>query len=828
MKEMRRFPEILVSKNRGAGYEGLAGLKLKSLLVWDLVKERSYHKGDTFSSFSLDPKPFQTRRERLLYAVSSWPADVSLEMHMTALPNLGNKAQGRIPITLFIRVIAGTREAAREKAIQYYISLMPLLIACMPEAEFLPVTDTKELRRRKSPFKATHAAAVIRNKEQICLASPFTPLSIGFGPMAKKKDHNSTITHVFPWVPSMDDWGGLMDAFMSQLDPVQVVVRVCPHADTKKAIDRLEKLIQSCETFMESSNNSQVTSKRQTGYIQKMAIRQLAGLRDCCLKTNVFVFAPKPVDSSVVNLLGRSITGSRIYENDEDLFQGGFVNKSVSVTRARKWSFFPDPEPYTIKETACAFRLPTPPMKDYPGIPLKRARTAPAILPFSSLDETDPNCIRLFINEHQGACQPVRVSAGDRMRHFFILGQTGTGKTTLMQNMVLQDMKAGRGLAVIDPHGEMVDFLLGRIPKEREKDVIVFDPLERERPLGFNLLEWETEDDRDFIIDELYTTMDHLYDMRQTGGPIFESYFRSTLRLLMDGKSIEGFVPTILEFVKCFVHDGFREWLKKNIKDTVTLDFVNELEMAGGDAHIRNVSPYVTSKFSRFINDTKLRLIMGQEKTSFDFDDIMNNSKILLVKLGKGRFGSNVSTLLTNQIVSRFKQVTMKRGEMRTTDRKDFYMYIDECHNLPAENFVELLSEARKYRMGLVLATQYATRLVNSLNKEKNLLSAILGNVGTTVLFRLGYEDVSLLRSAVSPTFSSLDLVGLPNYQGYCRMQLRGEPTPPMSFKTEMIDAPNNEKIARDIIEMSGLKYGMARADVEAQIRRRGEIWKQS
>jgi DNA helicase HerA-like ATPase len=224
--------------------------------------------------------------------------------------------------------------------------------------------------------------------------------------------------------------------------------------------------------------------------------------------------------------------------------------------------------------------------------------------------------------------------------------------------------------------------------------------------------------------------------------------------------------------------------LKHSIKDPQISDFVKELEQTGGEASIENLSPYITSKLSRFTHDITLRRIVGQEKTSFDFNEIMNKGKILLVKLGKGRFGATVSALLANQIVTRFKLAAMKRGDMPHKDRRDFFLYVDECHNLPSENFMELLSEARKFRMGLVLATQYTAQLGSASQKENNFLSAILGNVGTILIFRLGQEDAVKLSPALHPSFSSLDIVGLPNWQGYARLQMSNEPTPPFSFRT--------------------------------------------
>lgn len=831
MTEPRYFPEIMVKKT-GNAFEGIACLKLKSILMGELVRGgKNYsdenEQGDkNGKSSTIDPRRLQTAREALLQAVSSWPSSISLEMGLTSLPDLIYKAQGRILISLFIRVASSSKNRVREEIVRSYLGLMPLLIACLPEAEFEPIVDMKELEARFSPFKAAHAIALHRREMLFSLEAPLRSASIGFGPIEEKSDEeNSVVHHIFPWMPSMDDWSRLMDALMWQLDPVQIIVRICPGAGTEQAVKRLEKMVCTCELFLSGTSPFQISSKRQTTFVSNVALKQLTGYRDTGFRLGVCILSPHPIDTSLINLLGSAITGPGHKTDGDELFQGGFAMTQVSPRDAVKSNFFVESEPFTIAEAACAFRIPSPPMGGHPALPVKRSRTCLALFPKVSLADNDINRIGLFVNEHNGSKQPVRIDADDRMRHVFVIGQTGTGKSTLLQAMALNDIRAGKGLAVIDPHGDMIDFILGRIPDKRADDVILFDFLDRERPLGFNLLQWTTHEERDLIVDELYQAIDQIYDMRETGGPIFEMNFRGMLKFLMGEKTRGDFVPTILEFPNCYLHSHFRNWLKNNTKDTTTLDFLKELERTGGDASLNNLSPYVTSKLARFIHDTVIRRIIGQEKSSLDFDAIMNEGKILLIKLGKGRFGQNLSALLTSQVVSRFKMAAMKRAEIPHKNRRDFFLYVDECHNLPRENFIELLSEARKYRMGLTLATQYASQLGNPNDRRNDLLSSILGNVGTMVLFRLGQEDAKFLAPAIYPTFSSVDITGLPNWHGYCRMQPAGEAMPAFSFKTVPDKTPFNEGIAQKIIGMSRIKYGTECTVIDAQIKRRREIW---
>jgi len=825
MEQIKHFPKILTTK-KDKGFEGIAGVRLESILEGNLIlsqlgfsEERSSH------SNALDPKKQQQAREELLYAISSWPQSVSLELHLTSIPDLLHRAQGRLLITLFIRCFASTKDKAKEEIAHHYLSLMPILAAYLPEAEFIPITNEKELDKRRTPFKPAYALAIHRRQEELSLSTPLKALSMGFTSMMQRDgEDNNVVEHLFPWVPSLNDWSRLTDTLMAQLDPVQIIIRLRPGVKNDNAIDRLNQTIQTCELSLSGIKEYQITLNRQVSLIRDMSLKQLLSLRDQCFNLGVFILASHPIDTSLGNILGKVITGPRLTTDENILFQGGFTSTKIMVQHALNSDYFLGNEPFTPSEAACAFRLPSPQIEEHPGLPVKRFRTSLAFIP--SVSHKGNDSIELFINEHRGMTQPIRMNADDRMRHTFIIGQTGTGKSTLMENMILQDIRAGKGLAVIDPHGELVEAILGKIPPERVEDVVLFDLLDRQKPLGFNLIQWSTQEERDIIIDELFLTLDRIYDMKIAGGPVFETNFRGMLKLLMGEKLREDFIPTLLEFTSCYLNRGFRHWLKGHIKDPQTLDFVEELERTKGETSLENLSSYITSKFSRFTYDSTLKRIVGQEKTSFDFDEIMNKGKVFLVKLGKGRFGANVSALLANQIMARFKLAAMKRGDMRPKDRRDFFLYLDECHNLPSENIVELLSEARKFRMGLILATQYTAQLAEEDNKGSNLLSAILGNVGTTLIFRLGYEDALRLSPTLRPYFTSLDIIGLPNWHGYSRLQKGQESIPAFSFRTYKDKSLFSEELSDHIRNMSRLKYGTDQNVVDAQIQHRRSSWK--
>lgn len=820
-----QFPALKVRKAAG-GYEAVTGLDLKSILKAELF----YHKPgggeeDKKNGMARRDKHLHTMREGFIRALNVSSSGSCLEMRLTALPDLMQVSCGKAFISLIVRTLGSSESAAREEAVRQYLGLRPLFLAYMKEAEFVPILSEELLERRLCPFPVNSALSIGRFRETLSLSTPLERLSLGFGPKGLNGNGKAdAVSHLFPWVPSHSDWASLLDTLLAGVDPCQIIVRVKPAPDNREFKSLLDRTIRTCELFMAGMEEQQIPLTQQACAIRDVALAQLSELRHCSLNLGVFILTPNSLATAPANVLGGSITAMCGESEGAGFFQGGFSVRRVCARDALGLDYFPDGDPFTASEAACAFRLPAPPPDESTGLPVRRARTSTAMLPYVYRKVEDG--IELVVNEHQGLEQPVMIGGDDRMLHTFIIGATGSGKSTLMEAMVLQDIRAGQGVAVIDPHGELVQAIIGKLPQERWQDVVLFDLLEKNRPMGFNLLEYRNIEERDLIIDELYLTLDRIWDMRHVGGPIWESNFRGMLKCLMGDRKHPDFVPTLLEFTSCYLEEGFRKWLRKHISDPQTLDFLTELERTQGDAALWNLSPYITSKFSRFIHDTALKRIVGQEKTAFDFDDIVNNKKIFLVNLGKGRFGPTASALLANQLVSRFKLAAMKRGGMPEAQRKPFYLYLDEAHNLPSENLCELLSEARKYRLGLILATQYTGQIAQPGSRDGDLLSAILGNVGTILIFRLGLDDAIKLAPILYPSFSAADIVGLSNWHGYCRVQLNGTAPPPFSFKTRKDGTSYDRETAFRVRALSNLKYGRDVRTVDSAILKRRSFWK--
>ncbi len=802
----------------------MACIALESIMSGGLMLNSDFDGIERQYLDRLRPDFLHKKRRDFLAAIAGWSSKIVLEVRIAFTPNLLYKTQSYINICLVLRTAANDIVKVRESIYAGYLALLPLLQTYWSEAEFVPVTDQKEFAQYQIPDDFRHAMSVCRKRENVELTAPYPGIGrIGFGAGIEKTEKKPlTALHFFPWLASGSEWSDLLSAMLGQLDPLQLIVRIRPWRMGAATARRLTDTIRKCETFLSDADPGQITINRQAESLRHVCTEQLASLKNGGFRLGVFLLSSAPIDSSLGRVLGGAITRTSLKEK-ADILRGGFELRKINTEQAGKITFFSESEGVTIDEAACCFRLPSPPVGTSTGLSIKRHRTALGMLPKVSFRQQDSQ-VTLFDNVHQGISQPVRIGLSDRFRHMFILGQTGTGKSTFMESLVLQDIRAGRGVGVIDPHGELVDSIIGKIPEQRIEDVILFDLLDTEYPIGFNLLQWWDLKERDLLIDELYTSIDRIYDMRTTGGPIFEHNFRGMLGLLMGNKPRENFTATILEFISCYQNEEFRSWLADTTDDNHALEFVEELETSRGDVSIQNLSPYITSKFSRFINDTTIRRIVGQSHTSFYFDDIMNNRKIFLIKLGKGRYGANMSALIANQLVSRFKLAAMKRGEMAPEEREPFFLYVDEAHNLPRENFMELLSEARKYKLGLVLATQYLAQLTGTTSQD-DLLGAITGNVGTTLTFRLGQADAASLAPTLAPVFGAIDIAGLPNFQGYARMQLNNEATRPFSFMTKVDDCRFDSRIAAKIIEQSRRKYATKAEEVDRDIEARRTVW---
>ena len=462
----------------------------------------------------------------------------------------------------------------------------------------------------------------------------------------------------------------------------------------------------------------------------------------------------------------------------------------------------------TSVELASIFHLPTAAM-GIPRIKYLKSREAPppAELPKDGVVIGDSN--------FQGDSREVRIADEDRGRHVYLIGQTGTGKSNLLTTMAAEDIARGKGMAIIDPHGDLVEDVLSMVPPSRKDDVIVFEPGNLARPLGLNMLEYDLNrpEDKTSIVNELLSIFDKLYDLKTTGGPMFEQYMRNALLLLMEDAPNEP--ATLMEVQRVFADAAFRSRKLARIKNPVVLDFwEKEAVKAGGEASLQNITPYVTSKFNNFTANDYMRPIIGQTKSAFNFRSVMDEGKILLVNLAKGRLGDLNANLLGMIIVGKLLMAALSRADVPQEKRRDFYLYIDEFQNFTTDSIAIILSEARKYRLNLTVAHQFIAQLSDKIK------DAVFGNVGSMISFRVGPQDATALVKQFAPVFTEEDLVNIDNFNAYVKLLIHGETTKPFNIRTRR--APKGDPaFAEALRETSASRFGRPREEVEADIYKR-------
>lgn len=407
--------------------------------------------------------------------------------------------------------------------------------------------------------------------------------------------------------------------------------------------------------------------------------------------------------------------------------------------------------------------------------------------------------ILLGYNDYRGEKTDIRLSDSDRRRHLYTIGQTGVGKSNFLQEMAKQDVRNGKGVCFIDPHGDAIEDILTAVPKERAEDVIIFNPADSGRPLGLNMLEYERPEEKSFVINEMISIFDKLYDLKQTGGPMFEQYARNAMLLIMEHPESGS---TLMEIPKVLADEEFRRMKLSHCNNPVVRDFwIKEAEKAGGEAALANMVPYITSKLTTFISNDLMRPIIAQQKSALNFRQIMDEGKILLINLSKGRIGEINSHLLGMVMVGKILMAALSRVDMAEDERKDFYLYIDEFQNVTTDSISQILSEARKYRLNLIIAHQFIGQLSEQISK------AVFGNVGSICSFRVGPEDAEFLEKQFEPIFTASDLINVNNYSGFAKLLINNEATKPFNIKTYPPKEGNRE-IAKYLKEMSRLKYG--------------------
>jgi len=565
------------------------------------------------------------------------------------------------------------------------------------------------------------------------------------------------------------------------------------------------------ELFFDAKKKEEKNEKYMAGRraVDEGAVEKIGNkMKSTIMKANIRIITSAPTKERAESILGEiessfnqfsepasnSFIFEKVHGSDMKKLFHDFSYRTFSGSKVL---------PMNLKELSSVFHFPIG-IGSQPQLKEAKSGIAPAPL------EMGQDGIILGVNSYRGKDTTVRMSREDRMRHFYVIGQTGTGKTNIMLNMITQDIKNGDGCCYIDPHGTDIQTILSRIPKERIDDVIYFDPAYTLRPMGLNMLEYDPKypEQKTFVVNEMMGIFNKLFDMKVGGGAMFEQYFRNSAFLVMEDPESGS---TLLEITRVLADKEFRDMKLAKCKNPIIKQFWVSAEQTSGDQSLANFVPYISSKFDNFISNDIMRPVVLQQNSVFNFRKIMDEKKILLVNLSKGRLGDINANLIGLVLVGKIQMAALSRVDMFGKPMNDFYLYIDEFQNVTTDSIASILSEARKYRLSLNIAHQYITQL------EENIKNAVFGNVGSMAVFRVGTEDATFLEPKFKPIFNAQDISKLDNRNAYMSMLVNGQPTKPFNLRT--LDAENgNPEIVDNLKQLSYMKYGRDREEVEIEI----------
>lgn len=817
-------------------YLAFTGLQLKNVLSAELFLAMT--ETTSFQERKTVAGPCHDRWVDLAAAVAGLPEPAEFLIVAGAPDRGGQHYDLHSPFFAFLAMGRGDSEQAASKAaVRAGASLRTLVTTTLDYAGFR-AADKTLLARAVSLVRSPNVTELRRRLERVRFSSGVLERRpTGFlrrvdgneanrSSQSKAGDAGSAV-HLFPWVPSDDSWYRLMETLAVEEQATGLVVHCvgmqrAPEVCKRMAREGLASAQGPGRPDQVLENGMSKQHMHEADALAREALHRVTALEAPVLAACTFVVSDGPVSPALVATVQGALDDASVQQGQAGahlLFKGG----SVSNPAAPEDVLDSLEEPgfdvlFSPREAASFLRTPMPCAEDLPGVAINRARTGRMV-------GSAGNDCSIGFNRHRGRGLPVALDDEVRFKHTYVVGQTGTGKSTLLLNMALHDIRAGRGVAVLDPHGSLIDDILARFPEERKDDAVIVDVTDVERPVGFNLLKIDAADPleyrrmRDIIIDDLLAFLKRHYNMEHAGGPVFETHFRGMLSLLIGlDPPDDSLIPNLAVFRSLYTNEDLLTRLASRVegKDFVIDDFVKEIRAARGDWSLSNMATYITSKLNLFVFDVALRCITCQNNV-LDIDSIVNEGKVLLFYLGKGRFGEEPAGLLASQIVSRIRYAVMKRGA--SANHRPFYLYADEFHMFADKRFGEMLAEARKFGLSLTLAHQYAEQIPD------DVLKAVLGNVGTMAVARVGAQDAGKLESLFLPYFSKADLSSLPNYKAYVR-SFGTLGTVPFSVDLAPPPPPGNAQLAKDIRELSRRKYGRDREEVEEEVRLTYECFK--
>lgn len=734
----------------------------------------------------------------------SIPSNQSIQLRYLSLPRL-NTGPACVEVLLVGSAQTASEDQAEKQCRDLWGEMGPLVAAGKELYNFSPVRDPSVVEHLIRPFPIKWAKEIAPGG-RILRPWPRYEIKSAGGPRAD----------VFVCFPH-DGGASTLHTLMQQLTcsekNCQLTFSVVGHqlgleerAFLGVALHSIKQ--RSLDVLLPDRSSAAPTAiGEMDGFSSLLALRAHTLTRSFCLRC--IVSAESPLPTAMMNLVGGEVFGggTGLWEVIDVL--------STDFPHLNSGPALPLPEGglifrnlYSVAEVSSVACLPRP-VGDagIPGIAVLRptALYCPSNLP----TEGTPIGVK---RRPQGDVD-VRLTRKARRQHIYILGQTGTGKSSLLYSIIRRDVEAGKGVCVLDPHGDLVRQLLSVIPGRREADLIVFDPADTDMPLGLNMLEYDTAfpQQKSFLINEMMKIFGRLYNMAEVGGPMFELYMRNTMLLLMDDPNEPA---TLLEVSRVFTNKAYRARLLKKCQDPVVRDFWDAAVVARGESSLENMAPYITSKLNQFTADHYVRPIISQTKSAIDFRLALTEGKVLLVDLAKGQIGQLPAQLLGMVLVSKLLNAAMSRAGDQS-EREDFYLAVDEFQNFSTDVLPAMLSEGRKFGLNLILAHQNLAQL------NSGVRETVLANVANQIILRPGPPDAALISVWTRPAFSERDLLNLPNFKAVGRILVEDRPSPPFYFDLAGPPSPVNPARVAHLKELSRKRYGLPRKLVEEEARRR-------
>lgn len=772
----------------------------------------------------------------------------TFEIRLISEPAPTLPSRGRVRVFVLCRL-----DDRSPEAIAWYAeAFLRMLATRFPEYEPEPVPDG-DLAAVLQPFQMAAVVEVARRlgREELNTLRPASPSNrqVGFveqaGGDGSSGVHPSdgSIVHLFPFVRNGAPLNGLFRLLLAERNAIAIGIRLQPAELSPVEGAFLERLIAECERhgqvglgapMAESLSALYPTLRTKALAHQHHLSRLLFGLRDNAALMTIHVASAGPLSPFVPETLAGLITqpaggsASTLSTGIMEYLAGGYEvltprDRGSVAAAFEDLSMVVPTHPllpeglerlrylFDSVEATAAFRLPPISSEPLPGVDTRNWRRAvpPRNLP--------ANGVLLGTSLEPGVGREVRIAPEDRSRHTYVVGQTGTGKSTMLQTMILDDIRSGQGVCVLDPHGDLYRELMGRIPEHRIDDVVLIDPTDLEFPVGMNLLEYTSNAERYFIVQEFAAiiarmTTDSFGDAGLGMlGPMFLQHVRMNLLLVMSDAEAPG---TLLDFYRIFQDKEFwQRWLPLRMDDPLLQRWVDSVlpginyTKQGGDGG--SIGSYINSKFEGFVFDPMLRNIFAQKRSTVRIREAMDSGKIVLVNLAKGSLSESNSRFFGMIVIAQLQAAALGRTAIPEAERRPFYVYVDEFQSIATEGFVTLLSEARKFGLGLTLANQFVAQVRNT-----TIMSAVLGNAGTVVCFRLGDVDAERMEREMGPVLNRHDLLDIPNWHAYVSTMIQSQTVRPFELRTVKDPEPYSSSRADEVRDRSRRRYGRSRLDV--------------